>query len=96
MTAPANIPDIGTINDKKQTTRPFKSVAFTHGGSTLDLTTALVPCATEIFCTGTGNLTAQLAGDSSTQTYAVTAGTVLYGLFVYAASSSTADGIFRQ
>jgi len=66
MTAPLNPPSMAQIQALRMATlRPFKSVAFTHGGSDLDLTdpiNGVAPCATEFFPTSTGNLVACLAG----------------------------------
>jgi len=101
------LPDPGQISILQDVQCPFKSAAFTGGGSDLDLTdpTKLcVPCATEFVCTTTGNLVAVLAGDVGpapysspvSHTYALTAGNVLKGIFVLAKGSSTANGIFRQ
>ncbi len=100
MTFPAGpLPGPGQYNDLFQRIRPAKSVAFTHGTSDLDLTdpaNGLTPAAIEFFATSTGNLVAQLAQDSSPQTYAVTAGVTYPGIWVLAKSTSTANGIFRQ
>src|ERR1017187_6081749 len=81
----------------------FKSVAFTHGGSDLDLTdpaNGLSPCAFELYITTTGNLAAVLAGEATgtptVQTYPVVAGQVLQGAFVLLKSTSTANCIARQ
>jgi hypothetical protein len=71
-------------------------VAFTHGGSDLDITdpvNGLNPVAEGFYCNTTGNLVAQLAGDSSTRTYAVTAGQIVPGAFVLIKSTSTVDGV---
>jgi hypothetical protein len=78
---------------------PYKSKAFTHGSSDLDLTdptNGLAPGAHELYCLGTGNIVARLAGDGAEQTYPVVAGTVLKGAFVLLKSTSTADCIARQ
>lgn len=100
MAYPAgSLPLAGQIQDLSRSSNPFKSAAFAGGGSDLDLTDIAndcVPCATEFYCTVAGNLTARLAGDDQEQTYPVTVGQVLKGLFVLAKSSSTANGIFRQ
>jgi hypothetical protein len=97
MTAPINPPS-ADIQAIRHVVRPFKSVSFTHGGADLDLTdpaNGLVPCATELYATSTGNIAARLAGESADETYAVTQGQVLAGLFVVLRSSSTANCIAR-
>lgn len=98
MTAPANPPSVGLITELAHKTCPHKSVAFTHGGTDLDLTaTTASGCAIELWATSTGNLVAVLAGDGTTnQTYAVVAGTVIKGVFTVIRSSSTADCIARS
>lgn len=93
------LPDAGSIQDLRHAVRPFKSVAFTHGGADLDLTdpaNGLAPCATELYATSTGNLVARMAGDEIDQTYAVTSGQTLAGLFTVIRSSSTANCIARS
>jgi hypothetical protein len=99
MTAPINFPSASDIQDLRHAKRPFKSVAFTSGGSDLDLTdpaNGLVPCATELYATSTGNLVARLAGESSDQTYAVTAAQIIQGLFTIIRGASTANAIARS
>lgn len=98
MTAPLHPPDIGLINELAHRTLPTKSVAFTHGASDLDLTaTSPSGCASELYCLGSGNIVAVLAGDGTTnQTYPVVAGTVLKGVFTVIRSTSTADCIVRS
>ncbi len=105
MTFPAGpLPDYDQIVGSF---RPFASCAFTHGGTDLDLTlvsNGVAPCATEFICTATGNLAVVMAGDvgaapyssPTVRTYAMNAGDVLYGCFVLAKSTSTADGLFRK
>jgi len=99
MTFPAGpLPTISDQNALYLTQAPIKSLAYA-GSAAVDLTdpaNKLNPCATEFYCTTSGNLVAQLAGDSGTQTYPVTIGQVLKGLFVNVSASSTAVGIFRQ
>ena len=75
---------------------PSKSLQFTHGGSDVDITdpaNKLDPVAMGFRAGGTGNLVAQLAGDSSTRTFAVTAGQVVPGAFVLISATSTVDGV---
>jgi hypothetical protein len=77
---------------------PFKSVAFTGGGSDMDLTdpaNGCTPCAFELYATATGTIVAQLAGDSSPQSYPVSQGQVLQGAFVLIKSTSS-NCIARQ
>jgi hypothetical protein len=45
------------------------------------------------YCNGAGNLVAQLAGDSTTQTYVVAASQIVPGAFILIKSTSTVDGI---
>jgi hypothetical protein len=107
MTFPVGpLPNAGQTISLSQV-KPVKSVLFTHGGTDLDLTNTyanggLDGCSAEFYCTVSGNLLASLVGDASVnpgaplvQTYPVTAGQVIYGLFVLAKSTSTANGIFR-
>lgn len=95
MTAPST----SDIQALRTAARPFKSVAFTHGGSDLDLTdpaNGVVPCATELYPTSTGNLVARMAGETTDQTYPVTVGVVLPGLFTIIRGSSTANCLARS
>jgi hypothetical protein len=72
---------------------PFKSASFTPGGVDMDLTdpaNGCVPCARELRATSEGTLLAQLAGDSTYQTYYVMPGAVVLGAFVLIKSTSTA------
>lgn len=84
-----------------------ESVAFTHGGTDMDLTdptNGLGPCALELYCTTSGNIVAVLMGDADAptyaspvaQTYPVVAGQVLKGAFVLISSTSTANCIARR
>ena len=103
MTFPAgNLPGSGDLGDKFV---PVRSVAFTAGGSDLDLTSgACQPCALELYCTSSGNILACMAGDigpaptytPTVQTYPVSAGQVLQGAFVLIKSTSTANCIARR
>lgn len=105
MTFPVGpLPSAGAISQAEIATR-FKSATFTHAGSDLDLTdpaNGVAPCAFELWCVGTGNIVAVLAGDvtaagvPTARTYPVVAGTVLKGAFVLIKSTSTADCIARQ
>jgi hypothetical protein len=95
------LPNSGTLQDKFV---PVKSIAFTHGGSDLDLTdpAGFNGYALELYCLGSGNIVAVLAGDvnaagsPTSRTYPVVAGQVLQGAFVLIKSASTADCIVRQ
>jgi hypothetical protein len=96
------LPNSGTLQDKFV---PVKSIAFTSGGSDLDLTNpaGFNGYALELYCTSTGNIIACLAGDvnaagtpTNPQTYPVVSGQVLQGAFVLIKSTSTANCIARQ
>ncbi len=103
MTFPAgNLPVSGDLGDKFV---PVATVAFTSGGSDLDLTrVACQPCALELYCTSSGNIVGCLPGDigpaptytATPQTYPVAAGQVLQGAFVLLKSTSTANCIARR
>lgn len=106
MTTPVGpLPGQGDLSDKFV---PVKSVAFTHGGSDMDLTdeatNGLAPCALTLYITTSGNLVAVLAGDvgatpystATAQTYPVVAGQELQGAFVLLKGSSTANCIARR
>jgi hypothetical protein len=91
-------PSVAQIVEYSHVEKPSKSVAFTGGGSDLDITdpaNGLAPCATDFYCSATGSLVAQLAGDTGTRTYAVTAGQVVTGLFILIKSTSV-SGIVRR
>jgi hypothetical protein len=97
MPTPANPPDFSVINELRYETSPYKSVAFTHGTGDLDLTTTSIGgAASGLYITLTGNITAQLAGDSVARTYPVVAGQTLLGVFTVLKSTSTADCIARS
>jgi hypothetical protein len=88
-----SLPDAGYLANQFI---PFKSEAFTGGGSDLDLTDPannVAPCASALYITGAGNLVARLAGDTTEQTYPVTVGQVLLGAYVLLKGSSTANCI---
>jgi len=75
---------------------PYKSKAFTGGGSDMDLTdpvNGVTPCASALYITGVGNIVARLAGDSAEQTYPVAVGQVLLGAYTLLKGSSTASCI---
>lgn len=91
-----NLPNATHLQDLSAAIIPTKSIAFTHGGSDVDLTDSangMTPCAVGFYASGTGNLVAQLPGDSSTRTYPVTAGQVVAGAFVLVSGTSTVDGV---
>ena len=91
----------GTLPTAAQLTSPpvvaTTSLAFASGGADVDLTvSAIAPCALELYATSSGNIVAQLSGDSGTQSYPVIAGQVLTGAFVLLKGSSTANCIARR
>jgi hypothetical protein len=99
MTFPVGgFPTIAQIVEYSHVEKPAVSVAFTGGVADLDLTdptNGLHPCATDFYCGATGNLVAQLAGDTTTRTYPVTAGQIVTGLFILIKSTSV-SGIVRR
>ena len=101
MTYPAGpLPNAGAFQNFSAQVVPSRSIAIA-ASTAYDFTdpaTGIQPCITEFYAVGSGNFIAQLAGDAAGtfRTYAVTAGTIVRGVFSQVSASSTAAGFGRQ
>lgn len=101
MSFPAGpLPTVGMQLDLAMRQGGTKSIVFAHGGSDLDLTDPAnkfeMSAASSFYCTASGNLVFQLAGDSATRTIAVAAGQQFHAVIVLVKGTSTADGVVFQ